>query len=97
MKELISIAIMNPQDNVATAVRDLTAGEKVNTEDGTEIMLINDIPFGHKVALMDIPLGAEVIKYGEPIGLTVKPIKKGEHTHVHNVDGARGRGDKRGE
>lgn len=88
---------MNPQDNVATAVRDLTAGEKVNTEDGTEIMLINDIPFGHKVALMDIPLGAEVIKYGEPIGLTVKPIKKGEHTHVHNVDGARGRGDKRGE
>lgn len=94
MGDIISLAVMNSKDNVATAVRDLTAGEKVKTEDGSEIELKNDIPFGHKVAIKDIAQGAEVIKYGEPIGLTVKPIKIGEHTHVHNVDGARGRGDK---
>jgi altronate dehydratase small subunit len=96
MEELISVAIMNPKDNVATAVRDLIAGEKITTEDNNEIVLLDNIPFGHKVAIEDIPLGVEVIKYGEPIGLTIKPIKKGEHTHVHNVDGARGRGDKKG-
>ncbi|KJS22347.1 MAG: hypothetical protein VR72_06645 [Clostridiaceae bacterium BRH_c20a] len=94
MEDLISLAVMNPKDNVATAVRDLTAGEKVKTEEGLEIEVLNPIPFGHKLALMDIAQGMEVIKYGEPIGVTIKHIKKGEHTHVHNVDGARGRGDK---
>jgi len=97
MEELISLAVMNPKDNVATAVRDLTAGEKVKTEDGLEIVLLHDIPFGHKVAIKEIAQGEEVIKYGEPIGLAVAPIKVGEHTHVHNVEGARGRGDKKGE
>ncbi|KJS87242.1 MAG: hypothetical protein JM58_04830 [Peptococcaceae bacterium BICA1-8] len=94
MEDLISLAVMNPRDNVATAVRDLTAGEKVKTEDGMEIELLNNIPFGHKVAIKDIAHGAEVTKYGEPIGLAVASITVGEHTHVHNVDGARGRGDK---
>jgi len=96
MEDIISLAVMNFKDNVATAVRDLTAGEKVKTEDGLEIELLNDIPFGHKVAIKDIAENSEVIKYGEPIGITTKSIKTGEHTHVHNVDGARGRGDKKG-
>ena len=40
---------------------------------------------GHKYALKDIPEGANVIKYGMPIGHAVTAIKKGEHVHVHNV------------
>jgi (2R)-sulfolactate sulfo-lyase subunit alpha len=44
-----------------------------------------DIPIGHKLALVDIPDGATVIKYGHDIGRTVAPIKAGEHAHVHNI------------
>ncbi|MFZ7101046.1 MAG: UxaA family hydrolase [Peptococcaceae bacterium] len=94
--EKISLAVMNERDNVATAVRDIKSGEKVKTELGTEIKILQDIPFGHKAALTDIAPGKEVIKYGEPIGIAVKSIHAGEHAHVHNVDGARGRGDLEG-
>lgn len=97
MEEIISLAVMDAKDNVATAVRDIAVGEKVKTEDGVVVETLNPIPFGHKVAIKDIANGAEVLKYGEPIGVAIAPIKFGEHTHVHNVDGARGRGDKKGE
>ncbi len=46
---------------------------------------LNDIPIGHKVALKDFAEGETVFKYGVDIGKVVKPIKKGEHLHVHNV------------
>ena len=29
--------------------------------------------------------GSEVVKYGLPIGHTTKPVKAGEHVHIHNV------------
>ena len=37
-----------------------------------------DIETGHKKALVDIPEGANVVKYGFPIGHATKAIKKGE-------------------
>ena len=46
---------------------------------------LDDIPIGHKVALVDLEPGDTVIKYGVDIGKVVAPIKKGEHLHVHNV------------
>ncbi|MBN8412094.1 UxaA family hydrolase [Halomonas denitrificans] len=45
----------------------------------------NDIPIGHKLATRDLAEGDTVIKYGVDIGRVVKPIKQGEHLHVHNV------------
>ena len=45
----------------------------------------NNIPIGHKLALQDFKKGDTVFKYGVDIGKVVKPIKKGEHLHVHNV------------
>ena len=44
-----------------------------------------DIPIGHKVALVDLDVGATVTKYGIDMGRVVAPIKAGEHAHVHNV------------
>ncbi len=49
------------------------------------ITTLNDIPIGHKIALKDFAVGDTVYKYGTDIGKVVKPIKKGEHVHVHNV------------
>jgi len=34
------------------------------------------------------------VKYGEPIGIATRDIRSGQHVHVHNLESARGRGDK---
>lgn len=44
-----------------------------------------DIETGHKEALVDIPEGANVVKYGFPIGHATKAIKKGERVHTDNL------------
>lgn len=40
---------------------------------------------GHKIALTDIEKGADIIKYGYPIGFATEDIKKGESVHSHNM------------
>lgn len=40
---------------------------------------------GHKIALYDIEKGADIIKYGYPIGFATESIKKGESVHSHNM------------
>jgi altronate dehydratase small subunit len=93
------IIIINAKDNVATALSDLTAGEVLQEEiDNTkkDITLNQDIPFGHKLGIRDIPAGSPVIKYGETIGTASMAIKVGDYVHVHNVKSNRGRGDIKG-
>ncbi len=43
------------------------------------------IPVGHKKALHDIPQGANIIKYGFPIGHATEDIPKGAWVHSHNM------------
>ena len=87
MAKLIRI---NPLDNVAVAVHDITAGEACYL-DGENITASGDIPAGHKMALRDIPEGGNVIKYGFPIGHLIKPVGKGgliDHNVLKtNLDG----------
>ncbi|MBR5234295.1 MAG: altronate dehydratase [Clostridia bacterium] len=40
---------------------------------------------GHKIALTDIEKGADIIKYGYPIGFATEDIKKGDSVHSHNM------------
>ena len=81
----------SPKDNVAVVVvEDLKAGTKafgVITENDTTftIDVKDDIPIGHKVALIDLKKGDTVIKYGQDIGRVVAPIRKGDHVHTHNL------------
>lgn len=79
-------------DAVAVAVRDLAPGEvRVAYLDDGEQQLVTvkqDVPLGHKVALMDIPEGGEVIEYGERIGLARSAIATGDYVHVHNLRSA---------
>lgn len=81
MKELIKI---HSRDNVVIALRNFAKGETIKV-DGLQIELLNDIERGHKIALTDIETGADIIKYGYPIGKAIAPIQMGEHVHVHNV------------
>lgn len=77
MKDYI---IINPIDNVAVVLRPFKAGEIVEG-----VTLLEDIPQAHKVALVNIKKGEDVIKYGNPIGHATCDIKVGEHVHTHNV------------
>lgn len=77
MKGYIKI---NPNDNVAVALKTIEIGEDVLGVKATDV-----IPKGHKIALLDIEVDEDVIKYGYPIGHATKSINKGEHIHVHNV------------
>jgi len=88
--------MLSEADNVATAIEDIEAGMEVPVRLGrevTKIKALERIPFGFKMAVADIAKGARVVKYGEPIGIASSDIKKGESVHVHNLEGARGRGD----
>lgn len=40
---------------------------------------------GHKIAACDIKKGADIIKYGYPIGYATENIKKGDSVHSHNM------------
>jgi altronate dehydratase small subunit len=93
------IIIINPRDNVATALTDLKAGEVLPEEiDGVQkaIKLNQDIPFGHKLGTREITAGSPVIKYGEVIGTASMAIRAGDYVHIHNVQSNRGRGDIKG-
>lgn len=97
MKENIAIKV-NDRDNVATIFADniykRTSVEVRDKKGKAEVLnVIDDIPYGHKIALTDIAVGDTIIKYGESIGRASKPIKKGEYIHIHNLESMRGRGD----
>jgi len=82
--------VIHERDTVAVALEALPAGIEVSVGTGEKverIKLASPIPMGHKFALLDIPKGVPVIKYGEPIGLSTAPIVRGEHVHVHNLAG----------
>lgn len=87
---------MKNADNVATVLENVAPGEQISASVGLETKILRaeeTIPFGFKVALTDIPKGGFVLKYGEVIGKASAPIMKGKLVHIHNLEGARGRGD----
>jgi altronate dehydratase small subunit len=87
------VVVINQADNVAVALRELNIGEKITVYNKT-ISIKEKIPVGFKVSTETIQEKHAVIKYGEPIGIAVMPISPGELVHIHNVQGARGRGDR---
>jgi len=83
---------LKDDDDVAVALRPLAPGDQVRFPDRTIVVKIA-IPSGHKLAVRAIEGGALIRKYGQVIGRAAAPIADGEHVHVHNVEGTRGRGD----
>lgn len=92
------VFVVEKADNVGTAVGDpIQSGDVVGTEGRVTDATVTaraDIPYGHKIALVDIPKGAQVTKYALSIGSALEDIKAGDHVHIHNVESNRGRGDK---
>lgn len=90
---MAKVIILDETDNVATAIADIAAGERIASAHG-ETVVAEAIPFGHKVALTALADGAVILKYGCSIGLAKGDIDRGACVHVHNVDSQRGRGDR---
>ena len=85
----LAIAI-HPDDNVATLVDPLNAGETAEVVLDARRLCVRastGIRPGHKIALRDIPRGGPVVKFGQRIGSATKDIRAGDHVHVHNVVG----------
>lgn len=80
----ISYIQINPKDNVAVALEDLTAGTEIRLN-GKTVTLTEDIPSGHKLALKAFNAGDQVIKYGFPIGMALKTIPAGSWVNEHNI------------
>jgi len=88
--------VMEGIDNVAIVVEPIEAPAEIVLEAASDKIVVHitdNIPFGHKFAIRDIPEGSLILKYGEPIGVARIDIKAGQHVHVHNLDSKRGRGD----
>ena len=77
---------INPADNVAVALQDLSKGAVVEG-----VTLSMDIPRGHKIVLRDLKAGENVVKYGFPIGHVTRDAAAGtmvDHTCIKtNLEG----------
>src|SRR5690606_22271473 len=89
-----AIHVVAPGDDVAVAVRELSAGEELRVSSAhdpggaaAQLMRLREtIPRGHKVALRDIAPGEEVRKYGWPVGRATAAIGRGCHVHTSNLE-----------
>ena len=89
-----TLLLLSDKDNVLTCTLDIKKGQNLDFE-GTMIQAASDIPAYHKIARVFIKAKEKVYKYGEVIGIASIDIQPGEHVHVHNLEGKRGRGDKK--
>lgn len=84
--------VISDRDNVATALEPLAPGRRLELG-GRTVVVVEAIPSGHKIALVDLAVGQDVVKYGSAIGLATAAIARGTHVHTHNLSSGRGRGD----
>jgi altronate dehydratase small subunit len=96
MDSAYKTVMMKPHDSVAVALTDIPAGAELTVASQGQtytVVLAEPIEFGHKFAVRPIRRGEDILKYGEVIGVAVTDIAPGQHVHVHNLEGKRGRGD----
>ncbi len=67
---------LTDRDNVGVIANEEGLGKGTLFRDGT--ILLEDIPFGHKVALADIGKNCDVTRYGHVIGTARQEIRRGE-------------------
>ena len=85
------IIIHDKKDNVAVVVIEKITPKQdckcwiMENDSSVNIQPADEIPLGHKIAMIDLKEGDTILKYGHDIGKVVKAIKKGQHVHVHNV------------
>lgn len=82
----INALLMDEKDNVVTCVTEVPAGQDVVYRKGDQLCTVKaeeDIPYCHKITLVDLKKGEDVIKYGESLGVMIEDTTKG-HWVSHN-------------
>lgn len=88
---MIHFVLHDKSDSVAVVVVEgVKAGMELtgwimDEDKKTTLVAKQDIPIGHKIALVDMAPGDTVLKYGISMGKVVAPVKAGEHAHVQNI------------
>ena len=88
MDKKTNAILIHSNDNVAIATESLHKGSVARYLKGRkmeEIIIIEEIPKFHKIALYDIKESKPIYKYGQLIGETIESISKGSHVHDHNI------------
>jgi altronate hydrolase len=75
---------VHDDDNVAVAISTLGEGTTL-PEEYANVVLTQEIPAGHKLALRDLAKGSDIVKYGFVIGQATADIAVGSHIHSHNL------------
>jgi len=75
---------LDPRDNVLTALRPLSKGERVSVPPH-EYILASDVPAKHKFATESVPAGGDLVMYGVLVGKATAPIQAGEVLTTRNV------------
>jgi len=73
---------LHPEDDVVIARVEVPAGTLIQREG---VRAESAIPAGHKLATRAVDAGKPVRRYNQIIGFATKPIRPGEHVHVHNL------------
>lgn len=74
---------VHPDDNVVIVVNE--GGLRAGTKFDSGLVLAENIPEAHKVALSDIPAGAPIVRYGSVIGFAEREIGKGSWVHEEKM------------
>ena len=84
------LLVLTDHDNVGVLLESAEKGDRcVHME--ISINVLESVEFAHKIAIVDIPEKAWVVKYGENIGYATRDIKPGEWIHTHNMACDRGK------
>jgi (2R)-sulfolactate sulfo-lyase subunit alpha len=87
---MIQFLVHEKADSVGVATVEIKAGETaeglyMDSQEAVNIKALDDIPLGHKIAMIDHSVNDAVIKYGADIGKIVADVKKGGHVHIQNL------------
>lgn len=81
----MSLLRISDQDNVAVVLHDVQQGQTLQIGN-LSVTARDDIPMGHKIAVVPIEQGANVVKYGFPIGQATVAIAPGDWVHSHSLE-----------
>ena len=85
--------VLDDKDNVGVVLADVIAGDACRIRGRGEeydLSAVEDVAFGHKVALSALKKGDPIYKYGEEIGTAREDIPQGGWIHSHNLYCERG-------
>jgi galactarate dehydratase len=74
---------VHPDDNVAIVVNE--GGLRAGAAFSSGLVLAENVPEAHKVALTDIPSGLPILRYGSVIGFAERDITKGSWVHEEKM------------